>query len=91
MAGALFLSGAVGFEMLEGKHVAQEGLAGKDDLYYMLLVTCEETLEMIGVIVFIYALTTYYVRHINEWVFNITFSEDAKTEKSTQNDSILAK
>ena len=56
LAGALYLGGAIGFEMIGGNYVASYGVR---DLPYYLIATIEETLEMAGVIVFIWALLTY--------------------------------
>jgi hypothetical protein len=47
-----FVGGALGFETLGG--IAYEGTEG--DIVYGLLYTVEESLEMIGVVVFIYGL-----------------------------------
>jgi len=55
-AGTLFLVGAIGFEFIEGSHVE---IHGKDNLFYIVLTTIEEALEMAGVIVFIGALLSY--------------------------------
>jgi hypothetical protein len=57
LSGFMFISGAIGFELLGGKHYELSGY----DLEYALYVTCEETLEMLGVATFIYALMTYIV------------------------------
>ncbi|MCC9165352.1 hypothetical protein [Pontibacter harenae] len=60
IAGTMFVTGAVGMEMIEG-YLAD--LAGGDavysDIYFKLCVTVEETLEMLGIIFFIRALLSY--------------------------------
>lgn len=61
VAGVLFVGGAIGFEMLEGRH---DTLYGERNLTYMAYVTIEETLEMAGVIVFIHALLHYIDQHV---------------------------
>lgn len=53
VAGALYLAGALGFEMLEGSIDTANGYMGPA---YTLCVTCEETLEMIGVSLLIFAI-----------------------------------
>lgn len=58
LAAVLFVGGALGFEMFEGRH---DELYGERNLAYMALVTVEEGLEMAGVIVFIDALLRYIV------------------------------
>lgn len=53
----IFATGAVGFEMIEGSHYEVYGET--PTLYYSVLYTIEETLEMLGIILFIYALLSY--------------------------------
>lgn len=52
----IFVSGGIGLEMLGGQIAAVQG---ETALTYGLLVAGEEFLEMLGVIVFIYALLAY--------------------------------
>ena len=56
LAGACYVGGAIGFEMLDAAH--QEAI-GEVDFVETILVNIEELLEMSGVIVFIYALLSY--------------------------------
>jgi hypothetical protein len=55
-SGAIYIAGAIGFEMLSARH---KELYGPDNVAYALYYTCEETLEMIGIAIFIYALLRY--------------------------------
>jgi len=55
LSAGLYLSGAIGFEMLGGKSFEVNGLS----FTYRVLYTMEETLEMIGLAVFIYTLNWY--------------------------------
>ena len=55
-AGALFVGGAVGMEMVGGWLA---DTSGTQTLYYELSVTLEESLEMLGVALFMYALLDY--------------------------------
>jgi hypothetical protein len=55
-AGALFVGGAVGLELLAGRY---SEIHGVDNFIYSLHVTLEEGLEMLGVWVFIRALVRY--------------------------------
>jgi len=64
IAGAVFLTGAVGFELIGGRveelyGIPNENIYGRDNALYKILYTCEEFLEMLGIIIFIYALTSY--------------------------------
>jgi hypothetical protein len=55
-AGALYVSGSVGLEMIGG---LVYDLRGEGNLLYIALVTAEDFLEMSGAIIFLYALVRY--------------------------------
>ena len=55
-AGVLYVFGAVGMEMLGGLYTETYG---EESFTYALLFTIEETLEMTGVVLFLYALLDY--------------------------------
>lgn len=55
-SGFIYISGAIGFEMIGGKAVSLTGLISNATLTY---VTIEETLEMIGASLFIYSLILF--------------------------------
>ena len=59
-AGAIYLGGAIGMELIGGRY---DELYGVTNLGYVLIVTIEESLEMAGVIVFIWALLDYLRTH----------------------------
>lgn len=61
IAGAAFVFAAMGFENIEGHHVAQT--QGVRDVAFMLMVTAEETLEIFSILYFQYFL----LRYINEY------------------------
>lgn len=54
-AGALFVAGAIGIEMVSGSHLEE---FGADWLYYAM-ATLEELCEMLGIALFVYALLAY--------------------------------
>lgn len=56
LAATLFVGGAIGVEMLSGAHA---DVFGEENLDYALIVTVEEFLEMLGVVIFIRALLDY--------------------------------
>ena len=56
IAATLYLGGAVGLEMVEGWY---SEINGRETLLYITLTTLEETLEMVGTVVFIWALLGY--------------------------------
>ena len=55
-AGVLFISGAVGIEVFSAR---EADLNGTDTLLYSILYTVEELCEMIGIVIFCYALLRY--------------------------------
>lgn len=59
-AGAIYLGGAIGVEMIGGYYAEVYGF---DSLEYQLIAHAEESLEMAGIIVFIYALLRYLADH----------------------------
>ena len=69
LAAVLYVGGAIGLEMLGGAWFSAHG---KDVVYYLLLVTIEEMLEMAGGIAFIYAFSCYIDRHLPGLSLRIT-------------------
>ena len=55
-AGILFLSGAIGLELVGGSYSA---VHGQLNMSYVLIATVEETLEMVGAAVLLYGLLAY--------------------------------
>lgn len=63
MAAILYLGGAIGFELIGGRYVE---LHRSGNLTYTMIATVEESLEMAGVIVFIWALLVYIAGNYKE-------------------------
>jgi hypothetical protein len=61
IAAIVYVTGALGMELVGGQHAA---LYGMENFGFTMLVSVEETLEMIGVIVFIYALLEQVKRNL---------------------------
>jgi hypothetical protein len=61
LAGGMFVTGAIGMEMVGGWYSEQHGNA---NVTYVAMQTVEEVLEMAGVLLFIYALAEYADRHM---------------------------
>lgn len=59
IAGIVYVGGAVGLEALGGWY---SGLHGSKNPAFVALLTCEETMEMIGASLFLYALVDYAER-----------------------------
>jgi hypothetical protein len=67
LAGVIFVGGAVGTELFGGDYAEAHG----EKLGYAMVSTVEESLEMAGVIVFIYALLDYVAREYREVLFEV--------------------
>jgi len=62
LAGGIFISGSIVIESLGGQ---EHDLYGKGTLWYAVLYTCEEFLEMLGIVIFIYALLKYILTQLD--------------------------
>ena len=69
VSGAIFVSGAIGFELLGGR---QAELYGTNNILYSFFYTCEELLEMLGIAIFIYTLLTYIVNKFESITITLT-------------------
>ncbi len=62
IAGTIYVAGAIGTEMVGGYYA---DYYTTENMIYVLITTLEEVLEMVGVIVFIYALLSYIASYMN--------------------------
>jgi hypothetical protein len=56
LAAVLYVGGALGFEMIAGGYITQYGI---ENLIYVFIATVEETLELTGLTILIYALLDF--------------------------------
>jgi len=56
VAGTIYVGGAVGMELAADPWVEAHG---RDNMHYQLMSTLEETMEMTGIAIFLFALTSY--------------------------------
>jgi hypothetical protein len=75
VSGSIFVLGAVGFEMLGGRH---KDLYTEETNMYIVYFTFEELLEMSGISLFIYTL----LRYISDYIGKIKVSFVSVSEKS---------
>jgi hypothetical protein len=75
VAGALFVGGAVGAEMVNGLLHDSYGQGG---VLYAAMTHLEEFLEMLGIVIFVYALLSYIGSHLNVKEMRISV-RDGKT------------
>jgi hypothetical protein len=66
VAGAIYILGAVGIEMIGGKYLSATNNVPilVQDWNYVLLTTLEEFLEMFGIVIFIYTILSYLLAEI---------------------------
>ena len=69
IAAILYVGGAIGLEMLGGRYY---GIHGSDNLTYRMMQNVEESLEMAGLIVFIWALMRYMSGRYKQIIFEFT-------------------
>ena len=82
VSGAIFVFGAIGFEMLASRQFSIHGdISG--DLMYAVFYTFEEFLEMLGIVVFIYTLLSYIA--IKFTAFTVTISMDGQVDSHSIN------
>lgn len=63
ISGVLYVGGALGINMVAGAYGV---INGSDTIIYNLLTTLEESLEMIGIIIFNFSLLSYLTDYLNE-------------------------
>jgi len=73
LSGLIYISGVVGIEVLSGLMKYNYGTA---DIRFALMTTFEESLEMLGIMTFIYALTDYMGRE--QIIWRVTFTTREK-------------
>lgn len=79
VAGTLFLAGAIGIEMVGGYY---SYLYGQQNITYAIITTLEEFLEMLGIVVFIYALLSYISSYMKGVSLQINIIDDRKQRRS---------
>jgi hypothetical protein len=82
-AAALYIGGAIGVEMLGG-YVAST--TGQENVSYVIVTTLEESLEMLGIVVFIHALISYIKTYLGDVSWNIYIS--GKNTELTEHQNI---
>lgn len=75
-SGATYISGAAGFEMISAYRAYSHGV---NDLIYSLITTCEEFLEILGIVIFIYSLLLYISERFGK--FTITAGENVLVDQ----------
>ncbi|HYF40627.1 MAG TPA: hypothetical protein VD930_13115 [Gemmatimonadales bacterium] len=77
VAGAVYVGGSLGVESISGWQAAKHG---EHDPVYHAIITLEETCEMTGIVLFIYALLDYLGARSSRIALHITQSKRADRE-----------
>ncbi len=85
-AGITFLSGAMGVEMISGAHAEVHGI---ENVTYALIYTIEESLEMLGTGIFLYALLGYLTTQFGDIKFTVEESPVIEAIPSVQHGTAL--
>ncbi|MEG3845810.1 hypothetical protein QT971_02470 [Microcoleus sp. herbarium19] len=82
-ASVLYIGGALGMEMVGGY---QAYTVGMQNIPYLIIVTLEELFEMLGIIVFIHALTSYINKYLGgvSWKFSLGKNQELHHSSSIQ-------
>jgi hypothetical protein len=94
IAGFIFIAGAVGMEMIGGKYWSSQSSANNPfdiDLTYALLITVEELLEMLGIVLFIYALSSYYLQHLGQKYIDIHLQLVPESSEQLEVNKVVAR
>jgi hypothetical protein len=75
ISGFIFVLGALGFEMLGGRHIQMYG----HDMTYSFYYTLEETLEMVGISLFIFTLLRYI--SLEHGAVSLLFKHESQTKE----------
>ncbi|MCF6159068.1 MAG: hypothetical protein E3K32_10980 [wastewater metagenome] len=73
-AGLIYITGAFGMELIGGRFYELHGEEAEKTIRYFIITTVEECMEMAGITVFIYALTSYIDVYIKNFQIKITSS-----------------
>ncbi|MCH9653318.1 MAG: hypothetical protein K0U86_14805 [Planctomycetes bacterium] len=74
LAGAVFVGGAIGIEMVSAFHAFSHG---EKNLLYSLIITLEEAMEMLGVIIFIHASLEYLCENVQSFQIELPHKQKA--------------
>ncbi|MCT7949607.1 hypothetical protein NG798_07395 [Ancylothrix sp. C2] len=88
MLGAgLYIGGAIGAELIGG-NIAFEG--GMNNLSYHAIATFEELCEMLGVVTFIHALTSYISNYLNEVIVQVRVGKELAAVRQKPSEELVS-
>jgi len=78
LSGLIYVIGALGFEMISGLEYES---GGKSSILFWFISTCEESLEMLGIAVFIYTLLVYIATQFDNPTISIVSNQNNENIK----------
>lgn len=75
VSGSLYIAGAIGFEILGSLEASKHA---EGDIVFSLLVACEESFEMLGISLFIYALLEYISTYFDKFIITLAPASTVK-------------
>ena len=82
IAGTLFVGGAIGMKLVEGYYADLRALHSQQpSMTYAIITTIEELLEMLAVVVFIYALLSYISSYMKGVSLRVNINDDRKQNR----------
>lgn len=87
LSGAIFVTGAIGFEMLGGQHADQYGYK---TFVYSIFYTFEELFEMLGVTLLIYTLLLYITNNFVSFTLTIQEKESIEAKETVNEKEAFA-
>ena len=82
LSAAIYLFAAIGLEMISGKYLVM--MNESKDIVWILMVTLEESLEMVGLILLVYALLLLLRNTYNGFMIYMPGSDDASLRADKQ-------
>lgn len=79
IAGSIFVGGALGMELIGGYYA---NFYTERSMTYAIIVTIEESLEMLGIVVFVYGLLSYINSYMKGLSLKVTFVSDRHEHRS---------
>jgi len=82
LSAATYLFAAIGLEMISGKYLVM--MNEKKDIVWILMITLEESLEMVGLIILVYALLLLLRNKYNGFLIFMSGTDEGSSQAAKQ-------
>jgi hypothetical protein len=86
LSAVVFLGGSIGMESVGGYYVSHYTI---DDIIYQSLATIEESLEMLGIVIFIHAVLSYIIVSFKDLIVEVRLEDLTQITQEKSRDQIL--